>query len=224
MVGKKEFQNTLVKPSKVMKRLKSASNSRLRSFSSIKINKTNNTYYQKTNNFPVPKEIIMAVIAILFGILVVLGTTLAAFSQLSSASLKQNMTVGTFKILFTEGQVILLNNTYPMSDKEGLAITPYTFQMKNEGTITAKYQVRLLLDNTNTNVLSQDKIKISYNIGSVDSTPRILSQGNGLLVDQGTLVSGATIIYNLRLWIDELAGNEVQGKTFKAKIVIDAVQ
>ena len=37
---------------------------------------------------------------------------------------------------------------------------------------------------------------------------------------EGTLAPGASVTYNLRLWIDEAAGNEVMNQTFNGRILV----
>lgn len=171
------------------------------------------------------KEIFISIVAVLIGVLVVMGTSYAVFTNIVTSSNEQKVTVGTFDITFTEGNTVKLTNASPMTDAEGLALTPYTFSISNKGTINAKYRVKLEEDTSNSsNLLAKDKIKIAYSIGNSVSAPRLLSEDNGLVIDEGILQSSQTINYNLRMWLVDSAGNEVQGKTFKAKLVVEAVQ
>ena len=171
------------------------------------------------------KEFILVGVTILITVIAIVGTSYAVFTNIVTSNNNQTIRVGTFEITFTEGNTVKLTNASPITDAEGLALTPYTFTIKNSGNINAKYRVKLEEDTTDTqNLLPKDKIKIAYSVGNTTSTPRLLSNDTGFILDEGVLQSDDTINYSLRLWLDESAGNEVQGKTFKAKLVVEAVQ
>ena len=67
-----------------------------------------------------------------------------------------------FKITFKEeSNAINLSAAYPISDKEGRALTPYTFTITNECEDFAKYQINLeVLEDT---TLSSEYIKVLLN-------------------------------------------------------------
>ena len=96
------------------------------------------------------KYAIILVIALLGVFMVTLGASYAFFTN--SVSGKDYIVyTGTLEIGYEKKtSVINLENTYPMSNSEGLQTTPYSFNVKNNGSIKAKYQVRLELDNGNT--------------------------------------------------------------------------
>ena len=171
------------------------------------------------------KEFILVGVTILITVIAIVGTSYAVFTSIVTSNNNQTIRVGTFEITFTEGNTVKLENASPITDAEGLALTPYNFTIKNSGNINAKYRVKLEEDTTDAqNLLPKDKIKIAYSIGNTTSAPRLLSSDTGFVIDEGVLQSEDTINYSLRLWLDESAGNEVQGKTFKAKLVVEAVQ
>ncbi len=57
---------------------------------------------------------------------------------------------------------INLENTYPMTNEQGLATTPYEFKVTNTGNVTAKYQIRLELDESIQNQVPFNNIKMSF--------------------------------------------------------------
>ena len=150
--------------------------------------------------------------------------------------------VGCFSIGFSEqSNSINLNNTYPMSDSLGLSSNPYTFTITNTCTINNSYV--LTLNTINTNTLDVSKIKYAL-YKSTEEKPtvgsklsrintdlenlRVENLGSSYILDTGVLSGGTKVdgevsggeevTYNLYLWIDEIAGNEVEGQTFEAGI------
>ena len=160
---------------------------------------------------------------------------------------ENEMDVGCFSIGFSEqSESIKLDNTYPVNDSIGLSTNPYTFTITNTCTINNNYV--LTLNTLSTNTLDASKIKYALyksseekpNVGSKLSrintdlenlmvenlgTSYILDTGvlsGGTKVD-GVVNNGEEVTYNLYLWIDDIAGNEVEGQTFEASInVINA--
>ncbi len=150
--------------------------------------------------------------------------------------------VGCFSIEYTEESAsINLNNTYPVSDSIGLNGTPYTFKIKNTCTVNNNYL--LTLNVINTSSLDESKIKYALyksseekpsvgsklsrinnnleNLGVANlKTSYVLDNGilsGGTKVD-GVVSNGEEVTYNLYLWIDDIAGNEVEGQTFEASV------
>ena len=155
--------------------------------------------------------------------------------------------VGCFSIGFSEqSNSINLNNTYPMSDSLGLSSNPYTFTITNTCTINNSYV--LTLNTINTNTLDVSKIKYAL-YKSTEEKPtvgsklsrintdlenlRVENLGSSYILDTGVLSGGTKVdgevsggeevTYNLYLWIDEIAGNEVEGQTFEASINVISV-
>ena len=56
--------------------------------------------------------------------------------------------------------VINVDNLYPMTNNEGLNQTAHEFTVTNNGNITARYQVRLELDNSLKNMVPIEYIKL----------------------------------------------------------------
>ncbi len=150
--------------------------------------------------------------------------------------------VGCFSIGFSEqSESINLNNTYPMSDSLGLSSDPYTFTITNTCTINNSYV--LTLNTLSTNTLDTSKIKYALYKSSEEKPTvgsklsrinndlenlRVENLGTSYILDTGVLTGGTKVdgevsngeevTYNLYLWIDEIAGNEVEGQTFEASI------
>lgn len=132
---------------------------------------------------------------------------------------------------------INLNNTYPMTDQEGMKTTSYDFTLKNTGTISSNYVVSIedVTENEkklNANVLKYDLKKTVYSKDGIEKnnqtdTMQLLSSiktDDGIIVDSGLLEEGEYITYELRVWIDYDAGNEYQESSFNGVLKIDGTQ
>lgn len=132
---------------------------------------------------------------------------------------------------------INLNNTYPMTDQEGMKTTSYDFTLKNTGTISSNYVVSIedVTENEkklNVNVLKYDLKKTVYSKDGIEKnsqtdTMQLLSSiktDDGIIVDSGLLEEGEYITYELRVWIDYDAGNEYQESSFNGVLKIDGTQ
>ena len=154
------------------------------------------------------------------------------------------LSVGCFDVALEElSKPISLNNTYPMSDQKGLTQTPYKFTIKNTCNTSADYVITL--NTLKTATIDKSKIKFAFttgtnvptngvNLGTYASvasnintdlaylqTANILGDtlNESIILQKGTLKNeNDTATFNLYLWIDETAGNEVQGKKFVASV------
>ena len=165
------------------------------------------------------KSIIIVSILLL---VMLLGSSYALFSTVRNANKNVEVEAGTFKINFADTNYINLTNAYPMTDQEGLNTSSYSFTITNEGNINSKYNVSLEEKDGNTLDKRYIKYSIRENNGSW-STPSLLSTGI-VLADSKELNSTDSVSYELKLWLDESAPNEVQGKTYSAKIVVSSSQ
>lgn len=132
---------------------------------------------------------------------------------------------------------INLNNTYPMTDQEGMKTTSYDFTLKNDGTVSSNYIVSID-DVTETekkldlNILKYDLKKTLYNKDGSEKTSQTdtmqllssIKTDNGITLDSGILEEGEYITYELKIWIDYDAGNEYQESSFNGVLKIDGTQ
>ena len=141
---------------------------------------------------------------------------------------------GCFSLVFEDENSITLSNTYPMSDVKGKKTSPYTFTLKNTCSLTAEYYITLdIVDSTTTMDLS--KVMVSLE-GSKKLNPTIISTlrenadisdptdiRNSYIVRKDSLNPAEIKSYDLRLWVDEVAGNTLMNKTLEARVTITAV-
>ena len=167
-------------------------------------------------------KIILVIILILISLIALVGSSYALLTK-SFKSKKLSMEVGTLKIDFAEGNVINMANAAPMTDSDGLKSTPYTFTITNGGDINAYYTVSNEEELANTLDTSYLRMKLTGSDGydSGIKTVKELGTETYKLVDETLLATGKSVTYELRMWISQDAGNDIQDKVYKSKIVVN---
>ena len=202
----------------------------------IKVEKYENGYIdtsavEKRVSKAFTREAQFTIVSIFFVTIVMISSAYAIFSSVQKQETYNTLTVGTLKIDFDQsstdmGNIINLNGAYPTSDTDGQKTSPYSFKITNSGTLDAYYKVKIIddtdiitEDGCSNNLLSKDKIKVSINGG----TPFLLNskEANSYIVNDGTLAASESRTFEIRIWIDETAGNEVLGKHYHGKIVVE---
>ena len=181
----------------------------------------------------IKRELVLMIITILLATSVTIGGSYAIFSNIEKAEKYNVVKTGTLQIAYDDtstglGNIISLNGAYPESDIDGQKREPYRFKVTNTGSLNAKYSVKILDDSSmisedgcGDKLLDKSKIKYSLNTG----VPTILStMADSYIVARGTLAAGESVTFEIRMWIDESAGNEVLGTHYHGKIVVEAGQ
>ena len=167
-------------------------------------------------------KIILVIILILISLITLVGSSYALLTK-SFKSKKLSMEVGTLKIDFAEGNAINMANAAPMTDSNGLKSTPYTFTITNGGDINAYYTVSNEEELANTLDTSYLRMKLTGSDGydSGIKTVKELGTETYKLIDDTLLETGKSVTYELRMWISQDAGNDIQDKIYKSKIVVN---
>jgi len=133
--------------------------------------------------------------------------------------------------LTNEKNEIRLQNSYPILDSEGKSMTPYSFTITNTCDLFASFEVKL-------EMLEESKMPIQYvavmmNNESIETlnqkesrTPTLNDAKDSRVLATGSLGSGDSEDYTLRLWIDEdvtLDNQDSMNTFFKSKIVVTAI-
>ena len=169
------------------------------------------------------KKIIVLIVLILISIIALIGSSYALLTK-TFTSKKLSVEVGTLKVDFTEDNAINLDNTKPMSDSDGLNTTPYTFTITNSGTIDSYYTISNEEDTNNTLDTTYLKYKLVSNDGYDSGIERLKDLGTSTyrIVDETSLATGKSVTYKLYLWIASDAGNDIQNKIYKSKIIVNS--
>lgn len=178
------------------------------------------------------REIKFTIVSIFIVTIVMISSAFALFSSVQKSENENTIIAGTFRIEFQKtadgmANVINLNGAYPISDEDGLKNSPYSFVINNTGTVDAGYKIKILddqeminQDGCSNNQLSKSRIKVSVD----GRQPFILdtTKLNEYVIDVGTLPAQKSKKHSIRIWIDESSGNEVLGRHYHGKILVEA--
>ena len=191
-------------------------------------------------------KITLGILTIMILVTITIGTSYSYYSVASEQTNPNEITTTCFDVSFSEGAngSIKLNATYPMSETSANNLTPYEFTIENtctteNATDPIKYVVtlntltadmptlplnllRVRLDKTSPSTQNGTSALLSniatYTLGDQLKTEEGIDTSYNLV--EGTLASGESVTYNLRLWIDETAGNDVMKNTFTGRVLI----
>ena len=176
------------------------------------------------------KRITLTVIGVLLMISLVMGISYAAWRLTLSQTTANTVNTSCFNITFKEENTILLENTFPMYDKDGQQLTPYIFTIKNNCSAYATYQIQLEIINTST--LKDEYLKIMIDeknpviLNTLQTGEKTLSNASrAYIIDNNALDVNEEKTYNIRVWLDENVTTEtegVQNSSWSAKITINA--
>ena len=169
------------------------------------------------------KKIIVLIVLILISIIALIGSSYALLTK-SFKSEKLSMQVGTLKVDFTEGNAITMGNTMPMTDENGMNTTPYTFTITNSGDVDAYYTVSNEEELANTLDTNYLKMRLTGSDGYDSGIKRLKDLGTSTyrIVDERDLLKSKSVTYKLYLWIASDAGNDIQNKIYKSKIIVNS--
>jgi len=123
---------------------------------------------------------------------------------------------------------ISMDSVVPVTDEEGKSQDGYTFTLLNNGSIASSYTIYLddLALDEGQERMSDAFIKMSLTKEGEEEV-LLLSQtvvDGKRVLDLGNIDAGSKYTYNLKMWIDENATNEVMGTVFKGQLRIEAMQ
>ena len=180
-------------------------------------------------------QVLITFITVFVIVIGMIGGSYAIFSTTSKADEYNALVVGNLEISYVDtgdgyGDVLSLNGAYPMSDADGALTNPYRFSVANTGTIAADFKIKIEYDEAiidedgcSDKLLSQEFIKYQFD----NETPVLLSANEAddyVIYEATNLLPGSSEIHEIRIWIDQNATNEVLGKHFHGKVVLESVQ
>ena len=157
---------------------------------------------------PSKLKILSMVFCLLFLVALIVGFTYALFKFSDLGDEENSVTTGTLimEIDETGSQSIELTDKYPVSDEDGMQGPAYTFTIRNTGSLTAKYRLRLVKDeDLYENYEKADATHIKYGLQKGDAEPIIGLLGNddNILITDETLVGpSGSQVYSIRVWVD----------------------
>lgn len=178
----------------------------------------------------VSRELKHSILSIFLVVIVILSSSFAIFTSIQKSENYNSITVGILKIDFSQetANTLSLNGAYPIPDENGLEAEGYSFTISNTGNLNAGYKIKIVddtemisEDGCASNLLDKANIKVSIN----NQDPFLLGSKSGeeYVVVNGSIAPANTHNYTIKIWIDEKSGNEVLGKHYHGKIVVDSV-
>ncbi len=161
--------------------------------------------------------------------LFLIGGSYALWQATINQTLENKIGSSCFNLSLTNEQNnIHLQNAYPIYDEDGKKLTPYSFTITNTCDLFASYTVNLeMLEGSNLpiqyirSMVNKEEIK---NLSELETgTKSVTSSTDSRVLAKGSLGSGDSEDYTLRLWIDEnvtLNDTDAIGKILKSKVVI----
>ncbi len=129
---------------------------------------------------------------------------------------------------------IHLTNAHPITDEVGNTLKPFRFKLTNTCGVGVDYNVNLEVMETESRIASKNiATKVDENTKSILSNnptaPITYQESDYTAVEAYTIHSGSiepygSVEHEVRIWLDESAGNDSQNGTFYSKVVIDARQ
>jgi len=181
------------------------------------------------------RQMLVTSLSVFLILVITLATSVAIFTKTGEGSEYNVVQVGDLELSYVdlndEGNVLQLADSYPLSDSEGEASTPYRFSVENTGTIIANYTVKILqdtdtinADGCSDNLLDDSYLRYKFDNGTSQNLKDKLNASNEYVVYSGTLEPFESSIHEIRLWITENSPNSVLGTHYHGKVVIDVEQ
>ncbi len=133
--------------------------------------------------------------------------------------------------LSNEKNAISLQNAYPILDSEGQTLTPYSFTVTNTCDLFASYTVNLEILEDSTLASKYMKVMLNkeatQNLATYESTTTVVDGSiDSKILASGSLGSGDSEDYTLRIWMDEnttIEDIDSMNAVFNSKVVISAM-
>ncbi len=139
------------------------------------------------------KKLLLFCVIGVFVLITIIGGSYALLSLTLSGRKELEIVAGTLAVRYEDGNVIQLENLYPVSDKEGMQNTASGFSVENTGELRVKYDVSLELGK------SKDELDAKYiryavrEKGKEWSSPASLKDGSNNQNIATTITPGVTI-------------------------------
>lgn len=159
------------------------------------------------------KKNYILLIAIIFVAVSLSGTTYSLFIKVDDTN-QFNYKTGILDLEFQEENVIELPEAFPVSDTKGMSYEPYTLSIKNTGSITYIFDIKVS-DNDDNKLINSKYIKVQID----DNLPITLQNSNNTLKKNIILYPGETIKFKIKMWLDINTPNTELGKQFNATLI-----
>ena len=175
------------------------------------------------------KNKIMMLVILIVLIVLIIALSYAAFRFTGLGQKENVVTLGTLELTLNEGNTINLEDTYPITDSEGLALDGYSFTLENTGTVPANYVIYLDNVAVDSPDVKLDDMYLKYSFDKNDSVGTAeflesLGEDGSRILDQGTLNSSEENSYVLRVWPTIEVDGDFGGQVWKGRIRVTGDQ
>ena len=165
------------------------------------------SYSGRKGEYMKNKKIILSILGILLVFSILIGLSYAYWLTTNSQENSNIAKAGCFDTQFIENSdAIKLDSIYPISDSQGTKLTPFSFTIKNTCNYDANYQINLETLSS-TLKLKNIRVKLSDNdsnlLTNFSTNTKVLESTDSRLLTSGTLNSGSSKTFELRVWLDK---------------------
>ena len=176
------------------------------------------------NNNPRRQKMLL-ITGILLSITLVIGASYAWWTYTANQT---GMNVVESECLRIELQELTgginLEHARPLLDKDGEKTNPYQFKLTNTCGLEVEYNINLEVLAVENRIASKNiAVKLDTLAKTILNTNETVTATSGVEAYKlftGRLKPSASITHEIRLWLDESAGNDSQNGTFNSKVVI----
>ena len=177
------------------------------------------------------KKIIIISLVVMLLVTSVITFSYAFWGMTNEQITMNKLTSCCLSITLEEEDAISLNNAFPITDEDGMKLKPYSFTINNTCDLFVSYNVSL-------EILKDSTLPIKYvrsmlnkeavvNLNTLESTTKNISDSiDSKILTTGSLGSGDSADYTLRIWMDEdvtVDDTDAINKTLLSKVTITAV-
>ena len=165
------------------------------------------SYSGRKGEYMKNKKIILSILGLLLVFSILIGLSYAYWLTTNSQENSNIAKAGCFDTQFIENSdAIKLDSVYPISDSQGTKLTPFSFTIKNTCNYDANYQINLETLSS-TLKLKNIRVKLSDNdsnlLTNFSTNTKVLESTDSRLLTSGTLNSGSSKTFELRVWLDK---------------------
>ena len=175
------------------------------------------------------KTIVVSSLGIVLLVIFVIGISYAYWLFRTNQTSINTIGTSCLEITLTDvTSAIKLEDTYPISDEDGMATTPYTFTITNTCDSFISYEVLLGVTEETTMNSAYMAAVLDYNeVQTLNQYPDFDQSLSGFkelkILQKGSLSQDDEVSYSLRLWMDEsVTSLDSMNKVFEAKIIVSA--
>jgi len=174
------------------------------------------------------KKKVLLVVGIIIGIFCVVGISYALWQVTHVQTGENTLTIGCFKVEFTDQNPIQIGKAYPIEDSVGKTLTPYEFTITNTCNDLASYQINLeVLNESTMNEYSYIKAMLDEERPNLLNSNQIVEKTlenatTAYKLKKSFLSANETKNFTLRLWLEESTppNEEIMNSVFKSKVTI----